>query len=157
MASTKEALLVFWFHFCWRKCLWGQNKDVFTLMENLLTHFTYLPTHMFPWETVTLWVDMISGQWRSTRYCTRMLSTMYQTVDENIMRQRLFQSGALIRLLVHVRGKQMVEVGRGWRDNRRISRHASPFKPPPPSRPPTSLFHVFQNNAIFMLRSSAHT
>ena len=43
----------------------------------------------------------------------------------------------------------MVEVGRGWRDNRRISRHASPFKPPPPSRPPTSLFHVFQNNAHF--------
>ena len=44
------------------------------------------------WETVTLWVDMISGQWRMTRYCTRMLRMMYQPVNENIS---FFKAGPL--------------------------------------------------------------
>ena len=79
---------------------------------------------------------------------------------------------ALIRLLVHVRAKQMVGVE--WRqDNRRkspdiiqswLSRQQKVpascflFHPAAPfTSPTTSLFHVFQTMHTFMLRSSKHS
>ena len=100
---------------------------------------------------------MITGQRRLSRYCTKILSMMYQAVNKNIMRQRIFQSRGSYQIV----GACDRQTNGGGRDNNRrksrvmLSLSTQPTQPTPPSRPATSLFHVFQNNAvIFMLPSS---
>ena len=74
---------------------------------------------------------MITGQWRATRYCTRILNVVYQHVNRNILGWQLFQSRGSYQIV----GACERQTNGGGRDNRRISSHAFPFSPTNPTRP----------------------
>ena len=99
---------------------------------------------------------MISGQWRMTRYCTRMFSMTYQPVNENIMRQRLFQRGPLSDCWCMWEANKwwrLVEVGEITEENPVML----PLSNPRPLHVHQPVFFMSSKTMhIFMQRSSTH-